>query len=150
MRRLDIDMFISIILNHYLLEFFSARSYLSIRSEFYCLIDWLIDLYFLNENFKQNSTNPDLTSLIKHQSCHHLETSQLTCSANQLTGFYTMTTLEYNELRKNGCFRRQFCIIKLRNYLLINLSKIYLQVIYHQVYHQVIYSSSFLKHRFFV
>ena len=36
--------------------------------------------------------------LIKHQSCYHRETSQLTCSANQLTGFYMMATLAFNEL----------------------------------------------------
>ena len=30
----------------------------------------------------------------------HLETSQLICSANQLTGFYMMTTLPFNWLKK--------------------------------------------------
>ena len=35
---------------------------------------------------------------IKRQSCHHIETSQLICSANQLTGFYMMATLALNEL----------------------------------------------------
>ena len=35
---------------------------------------------------------------IKHQSCHHIETSQLICTANQLTGFYMMPTLAFNEL----------------------------------------------------
>ena len=29
---------------------------------------------------------------------HHIETSQLICTANQLTGFYMMATLEFNEL----------------------------------------------------
>ena len=38
--------------------------------------------------------------LIKRQSCHHTETSQLICRANQLTGFYMMATLAFNELRK--------------------------------------------------
>ena len=37
-------------------------------------------------------------SLIKRQSCHHIETSQLICPANQLTGFYMTTTLVFNEL----------------------------------------------------
>ena len=45
--------------------------------------------------------------LVKYQSCHHVETSQLICSvtselicsANQLTGFYRMATLAFNELR---------------------------------------------------
>ena len=34
----------------------------------------------------------------KRQICHNTETSQLICSANQLTGFYMMTTLAFNEL----------------------------------------------------
>ena len=37
-------------------------------------------------------------SLVKRQSCHHIETTQLICSANQLTGFYMMVTLAFNEL----------------------------------------------------
>ena len=37
--------------------------------------------------------------LSKCQSCHHIETSQLICSANQLTGFYMMTTLVFYELK---------------------------------------------------
>ena len=35
---------------------------------------------------------------IKRQSCHHIETSQLICSANQLIGFYMMATLAFNDL----------------------------------------------------
>ena len=35
----------------------------------------------------------------KRQSCHHIETSQLICRANQLKCFYMMTTLEFNELK---------------------------------------------------
>ena len=30
--------------------------------------------------------------LIKHQSCHHIETDQLIYRANQLGGFYRITT----------------------------------------------------------
>ena len=37
---------------------------------------------------------------IKPQSCHHTETSQLICSANQLTGFYMMATSAFNELKR--------------------------------------------------
>ena len=37
--------------------------------------------------------------LIKRQSCHHIETSHLICSANQLTGSYMMGTLAFNELK---------------------------------------------------
>ena len=36
--------------------------------------------------------------LIKCQSCHYMETSQLICYANQLTGFYMMATLAFNEI----------------------------------------------------
>ena len=36
--------------------------------------------------------------LIKLQSCHHIETIQLIFRANQLTGFYMMATLAFNEL----------------------------------------------------
>ena len=36
--------------------------------------------------------------LIKRQSCHHIETRQLICSADQLTSFYMMATMAFNEL----------------------------------------------------
>ena len=39
--------------------------------------------------------------LIKRQNCHHIETSQLICKTNQLTGFYMMATLKFNELNEN-------------------------------------------------
>ena len=42
----------------------------------------------------------DVIQLIKPQSCFHIEISQLICRANQLTGFYMMTTLGFNELNK--------------------------------------------------
>ena len=35
---------------------------------------------------------------MKHQSCHHIETNQLICRANALTGFYMMATFAFNEL----------------------------------------------------
>ena len=38
-----------------------------------------------------------LNELIKLQSCHHIETSQLICRANQLSGFCMMATLVFNE-----------------------------------------------------
>ena len=38
--------------------------------------------------------------LIKHQSCHHIETSQLIWRANEWTGFYMMATSAFNELKK--------------------------------------------------
>ena len=37
--------------------------------------------------------------LIKRQSYHHIETSQLICFANQLTGFYKIVTLLFSELK---------------------------------------------------
>ena len=36
---------------------------------------------------------------MKRQSCHHTETSQLIRYENELTGFYIMETLAFNELR---------------------------------------------------
>ena len=39
-----------------------------------------------------------LIKLIKCQGCHHIEPSQLICRVNQLTGFYMMATLAFNEL----------------------------------------------------
>ena len=35
---------------------------------------------------------------IKCQCCPHIETSQLICTANQLTGFYMRATLAFNGL----------------------------------------------------
>ena len=35
----------------------------------------------------------------KRQCCRHIETNQLICSANQLTGFYETATLAFNELK---------------------------------------------------
>ena len=49
---------------------------------------------------KLTNKNEVFHLLIKRQSCHHIETSQLICSAaNQVTGFYMMVTLGFNELR---------------------------------------------------
>ena len=36
--------------------------------------------------------------LIKRKNCHHIETSQLICSPNQLTGFYMIATMAFNDL----------------------------------------------------
>ena len=36
--------------------------------------------------------------IIKRQCCPHIETSQLICIGNQLTGFYIRTTLAFNGL----------------------------------------------------
>ena len=50
--------------------------------------------------FHDPGMSEPLDYLIKRQSCHHTETSQLICSANQFTGFYMMATLAFNELRR--------------------------------------------------
>ena len=39
-----------------------------------------------------------LINLMKHENCHHMETTQLIYPANKLTGFYMMATLAFNEL----------------------------------------------------
>ena len=42
-------------------------------------------------------------------SCHHVETSQLNCSANQLIGFYMINTLVLNDLSlTNGFLETKF------------------------------------------
>ena len=46
--------------------------------------------------------------LNKSQSCYHIETSQLICPTNQVTGFYMMATLAFNELKES------FDVIKAR------------------------------------
>ena len=40
--------------------------------------------------------------LNKGHGCHHIETSHLNCRVNQLTGFYMMETLAFNELKTDG------------------------------------------------
>ena len=37
---------------------------------------------------------------IKRQCCPHIETSQLICTANHLTGFYMSATLAFNGLNE--------------------------------------------------
>ena len=49
---------------------------------------------FVTTNWKKEEI---FYKLIKRQSCHHIETIQLICSANQLSGFY-IGTLVFNEL----------------------------------------------------
>ena len=39
---------------------------------------------------------------MKRQSCHHVETIQLICFANQFTGFYMIATLAFNELTQEN------------------------------------------------
>ena len=48
----------------------------------------------------QNEVDNILNSL-KGQSLHHIETSELISSGNQLTGFYMMATLVLNEFNTN-------------------------------------------------
>ena len=63
-------------------------------------------LFHRRHNYKTNSVSiwPNvkvaqlkLTKLTQRLSCHHIETSQLICRVNELTGFYTMATLAFNE-----------------------------------------------------
>ena len=49
---------------------------------------------------------PEVINLIKRQSCHDIETSQLICSANQLTAFYMMASLAFNKLIFSALFLR--------------------------------------------
>ena len=43
-----------------------------------------------------------INALSKCQCCPHIETSQLICTANQLTGFYMRATLALNGLIKDN------------------------------------------------
>ena len=59
--------------------------------------------------------------------CHHVGTSQLICGANELTGFYMLVTLAFNELKLTWSQQN----IKLRYFLSLektwmegNISKI--------------------------
>ena len=52
----------------------------------------------LRKNTNESCFHQLIPYLIKRQSCHHIETSQLICSANQLTGFCMIATLAFNEL----------------------------------------------------
>ena len=51
------------------------------------------------KRFENNLTAIKVTINIELQICCYMKTSQLICRANQLTGFYIMTTLAFNELR---------------------------------------------------
>ena len=46
--------------------------------------------------------------LIKRQSCHHIESSQLICTTNQLTGFYVMATSAFKKLNLNQIGERYY------------------------------------------
>ena len=46
----------------------------------------------------QSSNYEEITQPFNEQCCHHTETNQLICSANQLTGSYMMRTLVVNGL----------------------------------------------------
>ena len=50
-------------------------------------------------NHTQNQT---LFPEIQRRSYHHIETSRLISSANQMTGFYMMVTLAFNELTNSS------------------------------------------------
>ena len=52
----------------------------------------------LRKNTNESCFHQLIPYFIKHQSCHHIETSQLICSANQLTGVCRIATLAFNEL----------------------------------------------------
>ena len=51
---------------------------------------YVLALSYLNHNYP-----------IKNQCCPHIETSQLICTANQLTSFYIRGRLAFNGLNKN-------------------------------------------------
>ena len=52
----------------------------------------MVQIKFLRASFKRGE------AFTKRQNCHHTETSQLIWFVNQVTAFYMMTTLAFNEL----------------------------------------------------
>ena len=50
--------------------------------------------------FREKLLLRKMLNSLNAKSCHHIEPSQLICSASQLTGFYMMATLAFNELTK--------------------------------------------------
>ena len=75
------------------------------------------------------------SKVIKRQSCHHIENSQLICSENQLTGFYMITTLAFNESKSTSQYfveiiSHYFCLtllppvfLRLPSMILLNTSQ---------------------------
>ena len=62
-----------------------------------------MELRFLTWMEKLTHSKQSLTHW--HQSCYHIETSQLICKANQLTGFYMIVNLAFSELIASlNCF----------------------------------------------
>ena len=65
---------------------------------------WLLPFYMAVATYcyykkvRRTMRTAIVSYLLKRQSCYHIETSQLICSANQLTSFYMMTTSVFNEL----------------------------------------------------
>ena len=58
-----------------------------LQEKFKCQIYW-----------KKNLLTPIVSKLFNARRSHHIETSQMICSANQLTGFYMMGTLVVKNL----------------------------------------------------
>ena len=58
----------------------------------------IVDLLFFFLDFRKQGFYAEYFSVfIKRQSCHHIETTQLTSFANQLIGFSMVATLAFNE-----------------------------------------------------
>ena len=57
-------------------------------------------MFFATSSLFWNRINPLTTNVL-----HHMETTQLICIANHLTGFYMMRTLVFNEIRYYATFK---------------------------------------------
>ena len=57
-------------------------------------------MFFATSSLFWNRINQLTTNVL-----HHMETTQLICIANHLTGFYMMRTLVFNELRYYATFK---------------------------------------------
>ena len=70
---------------------YDKSSLKNLAKEWHCKTIYRIQLTLIHDTFNT------FCQLIKRRKCHHIETSPLICSENQLTGFYVMTTLAFNE-----------------------------------------------------
>ena len=78
---------------------YSTRPSYCIIFSFSLIIYWKHQLF--SNGQKMNDADKKI-KLIKCQCCPHIETSQLICTANQLTGFSMRATLAFNGLIHNG------------------------------------------------
>ena len=97
--------------NNYCLWEVNSISYMQIFSLMYQnvnlvwnMIVWNVGCVFSHFcGGHKNNFPSHIRSSFEGHSCYHIEASQLICRAKQLTGFYMMATLLFNELSHKRC-----------------------------------------------